>query len=66
MATRNAKNRSAKNSTAKNSSLGTSARLGNRERKMEVLKIKVIFLAVQDGLLFLVSPWTKIGSKIRI
>ena len=61
-----AKNRSAKNSTAKSSSLGISAGLGNREWKMEVLKIEVIFLAVQVGFLFLDSPWSKIGSKIWI
>jgi hypothetical protein len=46
--------------------LGTSAVLGNREWKMEVLKIEVLFLAVQVGFLFLDSPWSKIGSKIRI
>ena len=66
METRNAKNRSVKNSTTKNSSSGTSVGLGNREWKMEVLKIEVLFLVVQVGFLFLDSPWSKIGSKIRI
>jgi len=27
-------------------------------------KNNILFLAVRDGFLFLVSPWTKIGSKI--
>ena len=49
----------AKNSTAINSSLGTSVGHRNKERKMEVLKIEI-----KDGFLFLISPWTKIGSKI--
>ena len=52
MATRNAKNRSAKNNTAKNSNLGTSVGLGNREWKMEVIKIEVLFLAVQVDFYF--------------
>jgi len=51
-----AKNRSAKNNTSKNSSLGISAGLGNMEWKIEVLKIEVLFLAVQVGFLFLDSP----------
>jgi len=33
---------------------------------MEVLKIEVLFLAVQVGFLFLDSPSSKIGIKIRI
>ena len=57
--------RNAKNSTAKNRSLGTSVGLGNKEWKMEVLKIKVLFLAVQCGFLFWLVPGLEIGSKIR-
>jgi len=51
MATRNAENRS-----AKNSNLSTSVGLGKKGMKNGSAKNSILFLIVQDRLLFFVSP----------